>query len=279
MYHTGLPLVDQMLGGSVPPGVLFIEGRPGSGATSLGLSVLREYTLRDHREVVLIDAACDTTPPHLHEYTGSLGVHVTPWSGEAALDAAYQALSFGAKVVMIDTLDAVTPSSERNKLMGEEVKHAEQRLLYHGIQQLSSAFRMSNALLVTTAGVRHDFGANKTRSYLPRLMSGAFSSYLSLRTLGYTSQYGVVAWKDISIGYKLSGGLNVLKESRTRLYQKGISRSYSLLQALLSEGVITRKGSTYRSPYGDYYRSLRDICSVLDDHYPQWYELLPYDLP
>jgi len=275
MYYTGLPLVDDMFGGSVPPGILFIEGRPGSGTTALGLSVLREHTLRNHREVVLVDASTDTTPPHLHEYTGAMGVHLTPWSGEAALDAAYQSLNQGAKVVMIDTLDAIIPSSERNTRVGYQVKHAEQRLIYHGLQQLAPAFKLADALLVVTAGVRHDIQANKVRSYYaPKLLRGLFGSYLSLRTTGSRSQYGVVVWKDIVVGYKLTGGLNVLKEVKTRLYQKGLSRSYGLLQALLAQGIITRSGSTYKTPYGESFRSLKQICAHLDDHYPQWYELL-----
>jgi RecA/RadA recombinase len=269
-HYTGIPLLDGMLGSDVPSGVLFVEGTPGSGVTSLALSVLREHALRTGERVAYIDAASDMSGRQLCEYAGPKSLLVYPYSAEAALDSIYHLLNFGVRVIALDTIDSLIPSSEMRYPIGEPQWEHRLRMLYHGLRAVHSILKRRSGLLVVTAQVRRAlYSSFVLRSLYPEFLEDCIDTHIQTWSTSVRTQYGIVVWKTIKVGNKRE----CVESVEPRLFGRGLSRSYCLLEALLDSGVIKKKGSRLVASEGLSWGSVRDACRQLDDEYASWWGL------
>jgi RecA/RadA recombinase len=247
-YRTGIPLLDDSLGGGVLPGVCHIWGEPDSGVTSLALCIAREVCLQG-KLGAFIDAQYSSTGTFIKDHI-PCGVYVVPYSGEAALEASHVAAMNGASVVIVDTLDACVPTSEMNSDVGKRDAFAQRRLLHHFVLSSMVDFKDSSTLLIITSQTRLN------ESYFrpgPSQSPPAYTtSQIHIETKNTREKYGKKYLSDVDITVLHNGDHYTKKVLKSRLWPAtGFRRGYDLITKLLKSGCIERRGSYWKSKCGE----------------------------
>lgn len=253
VISTGALTLDLALGiGGIPYGrVTEIYGPESSGKTTLALSIISEAQ-KAGATCAIIDAEHALDPV----YATKLGININnliisqPDTGEQALEIVESLVRSGAvEVIVVDSVAALVPKAEIDGNMGDSVMGMQARLMSQALRKLTAIISKSNVSLVFINQIRMKIGVVYGN---PETTTGgmALKFYSSVRIevrKGEALKKG-----DENYGHRVKA--KVVKNKMAApfrqaefdiLYGKGISKVGCLVDAAVSSGVITRKGTWY----------------------------------
>jgi len=162
-FPSGCPDLDDALGGGWPKG-RFIElfGPEAGGKTTLALHAVAEHQIAyPDEDCGLIDAEYSFD----EEYASRLGVNTKymvvhqPDSGEQALNVMSMLIQSGLKLIVVDSVAALTPKSELEGAVGEGSGMAEQaRIMSMALRRLTTEAGSRGVTVFWTNQLREKLG-------------------------------------------------------------------------------------------------------------------------
>jgi len=160
-YHSGSFMVDDILWWGYPEGrVIEIYGPESSGKTTLALHAIAEIQ-KEGENAAFIDAEHALDP----SYAQKLGVDINnlvlaqPDYGEQALEIAEQLASTGAvKVIVVDSVAALTPKAEVEWDMADQQMWLQARMMSKGLRKLTSIAAKTGTMIIFINQIRMKIG-------------------------------------------------------------------------------------------------------------------------
>ena len=160
-YHSGSYMIDDILWGGYPEGrVIEIYGPESSGKTTLALHAIAEIQ-KEGENAAFIDAEHALDP----SYAQKLGVDINnlvlaqPDYGEQALEIAEQLASTGAvKVIVVDSVAALTPKAEVEWDMADQQMWLQARMMSKGLRKLTSIAAKTGTMIIFINQIRMKIG-------------------------------------------------------------------------------------------------------------------------
>lgn len=155
---TGIPPLDEVLGGGIPRGRFCLI----VGNFSTGKTFFCQRVIKTAQDAGLTTAFIDTERAFNPDWFMATGVDLarlpvaTPTTGEQAFDVLHTLVEKGIDLVVVDSLASMVPAAEIDEGMEKASVGAQARLINHGLRKLFSINTNSTVLL--TNQVRENIG-------------------------------------------------------------------------------------------------------------------------
>ena len=252
---SGSILLDEALGiGGYPKGrIIEIYGPESSGKTTLALHAIAE-SQKLGGIAAFIDAEHALDPV----YAKNLGVNIDelwvsqPDTGEQALEIAESLVRSGAvDVIVVDSVEALTPQPEIEGDMGDSHMGLQARLMSQALRKLTAIIGKSNCILIFINQIRMKIGVMFGN---PETTTGgnALKFYSSVRLEVRRIESIDAKGEEDAVGNRVR--VKVVKNKVAPPFRKveldiyfgkGISYVSSLLDSAVKHGFIDKKGAWY----------------------------------
>lgn len=254
---TGALSLDIALGiGGVPRGrVIEVFGPEASGKTTLTLSIISQAQ-KMGGTAAFIDAenAFDAA------YAQKVGVNLDellisqPDSGEQALTITETLVRSNAvDVVVIDSVAALVPKSEIEGEMGDPQMGLQARLMSQALRKLSSAINKSKTCVIFINQIREKIGimfGNPETTPGGRALKFYASVRLDIRRVEYIKSQDKVIGSHVRVKVVKNKVAPPFRQAEFDIiYDEGISRPASVIDAALSYNIIKKEGAWFS--YGE----------------------------
>jgi len=160
-YHSGSYMLDDILWGGYPEGrIIEIYGPESSGKTTLALHAIAEVQ-KAGENAAFIDAEHALDPA----YAKKLGVDIDnlvlaqPDYGEQALQIAEELAKTGAvKLIVVDSVAALTPKAEIEGDMIDQQMWLQARMMSKGLRKLTSIAAKTGTMIIFINQIRMKIG-------------------------------------------------------------------------------------------------------------------------
>ena len=271
---TGSIALDQALGiGGLPTGrIAEIYGPESSGKTTLALHVVANAQ-KAGGVCAFIDAEHALDPV----YARRLGVMADdlllsqPDNGEQALEIADTLVSSGGvRVVVIDSVAALTPKAELDGEMGDSQVGLQARLMSKAMRKLTGSISRTNCMVIFINQIRMKIGVMYGS---PETTSGgnALKFYASVRL--DIRRIGAIKHREETIGNQTR--VKVVKNKVAPpfrqvefeiIYGEGISRTRELLDLGVREGLVEKSGVWFSYGKERIGQGRENACAYLKEH-------------
>ena len=271
---TGSIALDQALGiGGLPTGrIAEIYGPESSGKTTLALHVVANAQ-KAGGVCAFIDAEHALDPV----YARRLGVMAEdlllsqPDNGEQALEIADTLVSSGGvRVVVIDSVAALTPKAELDGEMGDSQVGLQARLMSKAMRKLTGSISRTNCMVIFINQIRMKIGVMYGS---PETTSGgnALKFYASVRL--DIRRIGAIKHREETIGNQTR--VKVVKNKLAPpfrqvefeiIYGEGISRTRELLDLGVREGLVEKSGVWFSYGKERIGQGRENACAYLKEH-------------
>jgi recombination protein RecA len=238
---TGIPDLDNALGGGIPPGTVEIFGPPTSGRSSLALSVAKEAMMLGKPSALIpIDE-----PLHADFVDKAAGEGLLVVSAEYAEGVSETLLALvlsGVKLIVVDSTSGLVPIAEAGLPVGERIWSAQRRLLFHTVYQLSDLLREEGASILFLGQLRTDIRKGAVGSSNYDLFTGLAQARIRTKRKAFTDHLD---------GARLSCTATVVASKRrfpgevanfTVWSGRGVDRGYEYLKYCARTGIAKRAG-------------------------------------
>jgi len=162
MFSSGCLALDRALGGGYPWGrIIEIYGPESGGKTTLMIHAIASYQKSDPEAIVgFIDAEHSLDV----KYAKNLGVDLDrilisqPDSGEQALNIARNLIKHGVRLIVIDSVAALTPKAIIEGEIGDATIGMQARLMSQNIPILNTMLKNHKASILFTNQIRSSIG-------------------------------------------------------------------------------------------------------------------------
>jgi len=251
-YHTGSYMIDDILGGGYPEGrIIEIYGPESSGKTTLALHAIAEVQ-KAGENAAFIDAEHALDPA----YAKKLGVDVDnlvlaqPDYGEQALQIAEELAKTGAvKLIVVDSVAALTPKAEIEGDMIDQQMWLQARMMSKGLRKLTAIAAKTGTMIIFINQIRMKIGVMFGN---PETTTGGNAlKFFATQRIEIRRGEKVEESKE-QVGYKAK--VKVVKNKIAPPFRacevlirfnQGIDKIDDLVNIALGKGLITRAGAFY----------------------------------
>ena len=237
-YPTGFASLDVHLGTQGLFGLVEVYGEENTGKSVLAAQ------LADYTGGLVGIVACDNKndPRYLSRLIGNCA-YAVPYSGEAAIEAAYALLPV-CSAVIIDSTTGLVPLAEEELLVGDRIPNAQNRLLYHGLSTLRVHALKYGCLVLVVSEIRVNIQRRRLQSSCENITKELADFRILMHTKTTTTDLGAMDKKVVEARLR-SRSTELGSGKLTLLPRAGFSRGLDKIEALLLTGRVKRKGGYY----------------------------------
>jgi recombination protein RecA len=248
------PSLNYALGGGLPEGrIIEVFGNESSGKSTLALHFAADVQAAGY-EVGYVDAehALDLS------YAEKLGVDLErfyisqPGNGEEALEIVDLLLDSDLKLIVIDSVSALTPRAELEGSMGDSHVALQARLMSQAMRKLVGRLKNHKTIILFINQLRENVGIMWGN---PEVTTGgkALKFYASLRIETRRSEK-IMQGETITVGEKVK--IKIVKNkiappfrlaTLSLIYQQGFSVVADIVDEAIAKKLIKKKGGGYFS--------------------------------
>jgi len=160
-YHSGSFMLDNILWWGYPEGrIIEIYGPESSGKTTLALHAIAEVQ-KEWENAAFIDAEHALDPSYAQKLWVDINnlVLAQPDYGEQALEIAEKLASTGAvKLIVVDSVAALTPKAEVEWDMSDQQMWLQARMMSKGLRKLTSIAAKTGTMIIFINQIRMKIG-------------------------------------------------------------------------------------------------------------------------
>src|ERR1700748_1691588 len=250
---TGSLGLDMALGiGGLPPGrIVEIYGPESSGKTTLALHVVAEVQ-KLGGTAAFVDAEHALDPSYAHK----LGVDLDellvsqPDTGEQALEICDTLVRSGAvDVIVIDSVEALTPRAEIEGEMGDSLPGLQARLMSQALRKLTASISKSKTMVIFINQIRMKigvmFGSPETTTGGNALKFYA-SVRLDIRRIGAVKEREEVIGNQTRVKVVKNKMAPPFKQVEFDImYGEGVSKTGELIDLGVKAGIVEKSGAWF----------------------------------
>ncbi len=252
-FTTGVSSLDDATGGGWPLGrMVELYGGESTGKTTLCYHAIAEFQKAFPDEFV---AWIDSEYSFDHAYSEKMGVDADsilfqqPESGEDAMNVIRHLLAQGVKLIIIDSVAALTPRRELENALGAATVGETARLMSQSLKQFAAEASKQNALLMFTNQQRDKINVSwgeKQTTPGGRALKFYSSIRVELKNMGMEKEGDIPVCLKVKAVCKKNKTFPPMREaSYTITFGVGIDSVADVVNEAIAAGIVQKAGSWF----------------------------------
>jgi len=251
-YHSGSYMIDDILWGGYPEGrIIEIYGPESSGKTTLALHAIAEVQ-KAWENAAFIDAEHALDP----SYAKKLGVDVDnlvlaqPDYGEQALEIAEKlASTWAVKIIVVDSVAALTPKAEVEWDMSDQQMGLQARMMSKGLRKLTSIAAKTWTMIIFINQIRMKIGVmfgNPETTTGGNALKFFATQRIEIRRGEKIEENKEQMWYKAKVKVVKNKIAPPFRSCEVIIkFNQGIDKLADLVEIAMNKGIITRAGAFY----------------------------------